>query len=263
MKRHATIVAAAFLAALTGHLSAQAATPSTLSGSWTYNAEQSDNAGEYLPSMNRRPGQDSGRAGPPLPPPGGGGRGGFGGPGGGAGGEGGRGGFGGGMGGGGTGGPGGREFGRAGRAGAGVARGQRGTMQLASTAPLLLRIGLTDSTVFLSGTDSVTMRPRMPDSTAVPMTIVRRDSVLLSLGGKKVKHEYEGNEIELSARMDGGRLVVERKVSGGGKVTETYFRSREGKLFVIVKVEISALPKPVEFRRIYDPAADMEAAPSC
>jgi hypothetical protein len=47
--------------------------------------------------------------------------------------------------------------------------------------------------------------------------------------------------------------VVERKVSGGGKVTETYFRASSGRqMTVIVKLEANRLPKSVEFRRVYD-----------
>jgi len=46
--------------------------------------------------------------------------------------------------------------------------------------------------------------------------------------------------------------VVTQKVEGGGKVTEDYLRSQDGKhLFVIVKSE-GGRGRSIEFRRVYD-----------
>ena len=48
----------------------------------------------------------------------------------------------------------------------------------------------------------------------------------------------EGGDIEIKGRWQGNDFVVERKVSGGRKVTEDYLRSQDGKqLYVIVKFE--------------------------
>ena len=49
--------------------------------------------------------------------------------------------------------------------------------------------------------------------------------------------------------------MVERQVSGGGKVTEDYLRSQDGKqLYVIVKFE-GGRGRVLELRRVYDGAA--------
>jgi hypothetical protein len=46
--------------------------------------------------------------------------------------------------------------------------------------------------------------------------------------------------------------VVERTVSGGGKVVEDYLRSQDGKqLYVIVRFEGGG-GRSIEFRRVYD-----------
>jgi len=49
-------------------------------------------------------------------------------------------------------------------------------------------------------------------------------------------------------------VVLERKVNGGGKVTETYFlTSNHRQLVVLVKLEGGYLSKAIEFHRVYDP----------
>ena len=59
-------------------------------------------------------------------------------------------------------------------------------------------------------------------------------------------------DIEIKAHWQGNDFVVERKVSGGGKVTEDYLKSQDGKqLFVIVSLD-RGRGRSVEFRRVYD-----------
>src|SRR2546423_5125916 len=56
------------------------------------------------------------------------------------------------------------------------------------------------------------------------------------------------------------RVARERKVSGGGKVTEDYLRSQDGKqLYVIVKFE-GGRGRSLEFRRVYDGVAGKRVA---
>ena len=63
-----------------------------------------------------------------------------------------------------------------------------------------------------------------------------------------------GGDVQITGHWQGNDCVVERKVSGGRKVTEDYLRSQDGKhLFVIVKSE-SGRGRSVEFRRVYDGA---------
>ena len=110
----------------------------------------------------------------------------------------------------------------------------RQTMQLALQAPSTLTVAATDSTFLLTA-----------DTGA---------ALLLYSDGHKFKQPVEGGgDIEIKGRWQGYDFVVERKVSGGGKVTEDYLRSQDGKqLYVIVSVE--GLRRSLEFRRVYDAA---------
>jgi len=66
-----------------------------------------------------------------------------------------------------------------------------------------------------------------------------------------------GGDVEIKGRWQGNDFVVERKVSGDGKVTEDYLRSQDGtQLYVIVKFE-GGRGRSIEFRRVYDGAAAM------
>jgi hypothetical protein len=118
----------------------------------------------------------------------------------------------------------------------GLARMQQ-TMELARYAPLLLDLGLTDSTVSLGD-------PRTSNV------------LLLHLDGRKFKQKVEGGgDIEIKAKWNDRLLVLERKVSGGGKVTEWYTRSEDGRqLIVQVRVKGGRIPRAIEFRRVYDRA---------
>lgn len=148
----------------------------------------------------------------------------------------------GGFGGGGRGGFGGRG-GYGGRRGSGGGGGmtdeqrarRRQTMQLAFDPPQALAIAESDSTVTLT-----------PDAGV---------ALVLYGDGRKLKQPVDGGgDVEIKAHWQGYDFVVERKVSGGGKVTEDYLRSQDGKqLFVIVNVE-GGQGRSIEFRRVYDGA---------
>lgn len=154
-----------------------------------------------------------------------------------------RGGRGGGMGGMGGMGGGGRRGGFGGRrggfggGGGGMSDEQRARMRqtaaMAFQAPPALTISADDSTLTLA-----------PDTGA---------AMVLYGDGRKVKQKVEdGGDVETKARWQGNDFVVERKVSGGGKVTEDYLKSQDGKqLFVIVSFE-SGRGRTIEFRRVYD-----------
>ena len=112
------------------------------------------------------------------------------------------------------------------------------TMQLVFEAPPAVTIAETDSSV-----------------------AVRSDTgaaLVLYNDGRKVTQKVEGGgDIEIKGRWQGNDFVVERKVSGGGRVTEDYLRSQDGKqLYVIVKFE-GGRGRSIEFRRVYDGAAAM------
>lgn len=111
------------------------------------------------------------------------------------------------------------------------------TMQLAFTAPTSLAIVESDSTVTL---------------------IADGDTLVLPSNGHKVRREStvdgEG-PVDIKGHWQGSDFVVERNVSGGGKVSEDYLRSSDGKqLYVIVSFD-GARGRNIMFRRIYDPAS--------
>lgn len=193
-----------------------------LSGHWTYNTGQSDNPRSMMQQRDSAGGDRGGSPGFG----GGGGRGGFGG---------GRGGFGGGRGGGGG-------FGRGGRGGRGAdmtdeqRQRMRQTMDLAFRPPAALTIVASDSTLTFKS-----------DSGA---------ALVLYGDGRKLKQSVDGGgDVEIKAHWQGNDFVVERKVSGGGKVTEDYLRSQDGKqLYVIVSFD-GGRGRSIDFRRVYDTAA--------
>jgi hypothetical protein len=192
------------------------ASPPDISGRWTYNAAQSDNPrGMMQPGDSGGPtGERGGRR------PRGGGYPGMGG----------------GGGGGATGGGYGGGFG--GMRPPDMTDQQRErmrqTMELVFRAPPSLAIAQTDSTITFAA-----------DTGA---------GLVIPANGKKVKQQVPGAaDVEIKGRWQGYDFVVERSVTGGGgKVTEDYLRSRDGKqLFVIVNFE-SGRGRAVTFRRIYD-----------
>jgi hypothetical protein len=109
----------------------------------------------------------------------------------------------------------------------------RQTMQLAFQPPATLAIAQSDSTVTLTAESDT--------------------ALVLHSDGRKIKQQVDGGgDIELKGRWQGNDFIVERKVSGGGKVTEDYLKSQDGKqLFVIVNVQ-GARGRDIEFRRVYD-----------
>ena len=109
------------------------------------------------------------------------------------------------------------------------------TMQLVFDAPPALTIVETDSSLAFRS-----------DSGA---------ALVLHDDGRKVTQIVDGGgDVEIKGHWQGNDFVVERKVSGGGKVTEDYLRSQDGKqLYVIVKFE-GGRGRSLEFRRVYDGA---------
>jgi len=189
-----------------------------LSGHWTFNAAQSDNPRDMLQGRDSTGDQSRGGRGGGYPGMGGG-RGGFSGRGGG--------GF-------------GRGRGGGERGGGGMSDEQRQrmhqTMQLVFDAPPALVIVETDSSLAF-GSDSGA-------------------AMVLHDDGRKVTQIVDGGgDVEIKGHWQGSDFVVERKVSGGGKVTEDYLRSQDAKqLYVIVKFE-GGRGRSIEFRRVYDRAA--------
>jgi hypothetical protein len=109
----------------------------------------------------------------------------------------------------------------------------RQTLRLALDPPHALSIDQTDSTVTL-----------VADSA---------DTLTLATSGPKFKQKVEGGgDIEDRARWQGNDLVVDRSVSGGGKVVEDYLRSQDGKQLYVIVSFTGMRGRSIEFRRVYD-----------
>jgi hypothetical protein len=111
----------------------------------------------------------------------------------------------------------------------------RQTIELAVQAPPGLTIVETDSSVTLA-----------PDSGT---------ALALRSDGRKVTQKVDGGgDVEIKGRWQGNDFVIERKVAGGGRVTEDYLRSQDGKqLYVIVDFD-GGRGRSLTFRRVYDAA---------
>ena len=112
----------------------------------------------------------------------------------------------------------------------------RQTMDLVFSPPTSLVIAARDSSVTL---------------------IAGGDTLALTTDGRKVRRkatvEYEG-DVDIKGRWQGNDLVVERSVSGGGKVSEDYLRSVDGKQLYVIVTYDGGRGRSITFRRIYDPA---------
>jgi hypothetical protein len=110
----------------------------------------------------------------------------------------------------------------------------RQTVDLVRTAPERLRIS--------------------PDARTLTLIDSAGAEVVWPIDGKKVSETLAGGAtVERRVRWKGDALVIERKVSGGGKVIET-FRLGLGGTRLLVFVEVDGLFQPLEFRRLYESA---------
>lgn len=106
----------------------------------------------------------------------------------------------------------------------------RQTLDLARNAPLRISF---------AGDSSVTLT----DSIGTVST--------LRIDGKQVTDKVQdGGDVETRARWNGESLVLERKVSGGGKVTETYGLGLDGTK-LIAFVEVSGTISSISLTRQY------------
>jgi hypothetical protein len=78
-------------------------------------------------------------------------------------------------------------------------------------------------------------------------------SQTLTTNNKKQKLPLHNRTVEVRTKWDDGRLVKETSLGDGMKLTETYsVVSEPRQLHVMVKLEGSHLPRPVNLRRVYD-----------
>ncbi|UCC74692.1 MAG: hypothetical protein JSV86_09120 [Gemmatimonadota bacterium] len=92
------------------------------------------------------------------------------------------------------------------------------------------------------------------------VTIVTEDGMRLVLfpDGQEREDLVEGlGATKLTADWQGGKLVVARKSDSGPEATQSYELSDDGgQLVVRVRIEHPQMPRPIEFRRVYDPSDD-------
>lgn len=105
--------------------------------------------------------------------------------------------------------------------------------RMATVAPRRLEIALSDSSVVVSAP--------------------REEPWMLLFGEKTKRMMPDSVEVEARAEWEEGRVVVTRKVSGGGEVTETYMPSLDGSRMVVAVTFSPGGRGGVEFRRVYYP----------
>jgi len=82
------------------------------------------------------------------------------------------------------------------------------------------------------------------------------DEMTLYTDGSRFREVVEeGGDVETRAYWKGESLIIERKVDGGGKITETYGLGLDGTRLLSF-VEVSGLTQPLAFTRQYQTAAE-------
>ena len=127
--------------------------------------------------------------------------------------------------------PSGRPGGRPGGGGDRQARMQTGLAILLQNS-VAFRIEEADSIIILTGAEGL-VRKFLPD-------------------GQEREQRFEGlGNVVMKSRWKGDKLVVERTLEGGAKITEEFELSEDGRQ-LIVDMKISGVPRGIEFRRVYD-----------
>jgi hypothetical protein len=95
------------------------------------------------------------------------------------------------------------------------------------------------------------------DDSSVTISDAAGQMLTYRTDGRKLKEILlNGNETDITAGWKEGRLIIERKFKHSGAVKETYERDpASGKLIVLVKLSGGPMPRTLEVRRVYDPAA--------
>ena len=95
----------------------------------------------------------------------------------------------------------------------------------------------------------------MPDST-IAISDATGQLTTFRTDGRKVKEpQLAGKDIEIVARWKDGQLVIERKLPEIGTVRETWFLDpASAELVLLLRLSGERFPRPIELRRVYDPA---------
>lgn len=95
------------------------------------------------------------------------------------------------------------------------------------------------------------------DST-VTLTYDQQRPLVLHTDGRELEQELpSGSKMKVRAGWNGRYFVVERKIDGGGTITEQYFKSSvTDQLHVITRIEMGRMPRAMQFLRVYDATSE-------
>lgn len=103
--------------------------------------------------------------------------------------------------------------------------------------------------------NSVAFKISESDSTLTLVGAEGIERVLTPDGQDRVRRIEGLGNVTVKARWKGDKLVVERTLETGAKITETFELAAEGRQLHI-ELKISGGPRTIEFRRVYDARAE-------
>jgi hypothetical protein len=98
----------------------------------------------------------------------------------------------------------------------------------------------------------------LQDDSTVTLSYDQRTPLVLHIDGRELAQQLPSDtKLKIRAGWQGSHFVVERKIDGGGTITEQYFKSPvTDQLQVITRIELGRMPRPMEFLRVYDAASE-------
>jgi hypothetical protein len=90
------------------------------------------------------------------------------------------------------------------------------------------------------------------DGSRVTLTDSQGFETTLQIGGRKSRETVlDGGDVDTKARWDDETLVIERRVDGGGRVTERYTLGLGG-VRLLSFIAVDGLQQPLEFTRQFE-----------
>jgi hypothetical protein len=98
----------------------------------------------------------------------------------------------------------------------------------------------------------------LQDDSTVTLKYDQRPPLVLHIDGRELEQQLPSDtKLKIRAGWQGRYFVVERKIDGGGTITEQYYKSSvTDQLQIITRVELGRMPQPMEFMRVYDAAGE-------
>lgn len=92
------------------------------------------------------------------------------------------------------------------------------------------------------------------------IAVLEEDGRLRTLHPDAKPYKSEGGASEVKARWDGVQLVVETKMPGAAKLTETWGLDRTSKKLTIVSRLAPPSREAIEIRRVYDQETEADSS---